>query len=103
MDSPCHCGDCGAPIDCTLTDYGIKYVLESIRESLADATAHGRTDTWDRVMPKPGTGEADRRYWLGSRHVEIVRGWAELIQGYNLEPGESAIVDLFLELSAPVA
>lgn len=102
-DSPFHCGDCGEPLDYSLTEQGVKYVLESVRESLEEATTHGRSGTWDRIMPAKGTGEESLTYWHGSRHVEIVRQWAEDVSNYNLEPDEKAIVDLFLELSAPVA
>lgn len=98
-DSPQHCGDCGQPIDHTLTSEGVKYVLESIREAIEDAVAQGRDSTRDRVMPKKGTGEESMTWWHGSRHVEIVRGWAKDVRNYNLEPDEKAIVDLFLELS----
>lgn len=99
-DTPCHCGNCGQPIDHTLTEDGIRYVLESIRESIEEAVAQGRESTWDRIMPMKGTAEETHTWWHDSRHVEIVRGWAEEIRNYNLDPGEKAIVDLFLELSA---
>ena len=98
-DSPCHCGTCGQPIDYSLTEDGIRYVLESIRESLEDAVAQGRDSTWDRVMPMEGTAEETHTWWHGSRHVEIVRGWAEDLRNYSLEPDERALVDLFLDLS----
>ncbi len=101
-DCPAHCGHCGKPLDCELTGEGVRYVLSAVRDSLEEATTHGRAGTWDRIMPLKGTGEESQTYWHGSRHVEIVRGWAKDVRNYNLEPAESAIVDLFLDLSAPV-
>lgn len=103
-DSPQHCDTCGCPLDHTLTDYGVRYVLDQIRDSIEEAIRDGRKATWDRIMPKPGTAEETHTYWHGSRHVEIVRGWAEMIrdynlENYNLEKDEEALVDLFLELS----
>ncbi len=31
-DTPSHCAECGVPIQCSLTDYGVEYVKESIAE-----------------------------------------------------------------------
>lgn len=98
-DTPCHCGNCGMPLDYALTGDGIRGVLESIRESIQEAIAQGRETTWDRVMPMKGTGEESMTWYHGSRHVEIVRDRAKNLQNYSLDPAERAIVDLFLELS----
>lgn len=29
-DSPMHCAECGRPLQCSLTDYGVDYVKEAI-------------------------------------------------------------------------
>lgn len=29
-DSPLHCAECGRPLQCSLTDYGVEYVKEAI-------------------------------------------------------------------------
>ena len=29
-DSPLHCAECGRPLQCSLTDYGVDYVRETI-------------------------------------------------------------------------
>jgi len=31
MDSPAHCAECGRPLQCTLTDYGVEYVKEALQ------------------------------------------------------------------------
>lgn len=97
-----HCAGCGVPLENSLTSDGVNHVLEAMRESLQEAVDGGRATTWDRIMPLKGTGEETMTYWHGSRHVEIVRGWAEQIQGYMLEKDESALVILFLELSEKI-
>ena len=101
-DSPCHCGACGEPLENPLTSDGVNYVLETIQDSIQEAVDKGRADTWDRIMPMKGTGEESQTAFHGSRHVEIVRGWALQLHDYSLEKEESAIVDLFLELSEAV-
>lgn len=30
-DTPMHCAECGRPIQCSLTDYGVDYVKKTIR------------------------------------------------------------------------
>jgi hypothetical protein len=30
---PIHCAECGRPLQCTLTDYGVDYVRETIAEN----------------------------------------------------------------------
>ena len=32
-DSPMHCAECGRPLQCSLTDYGVDYVKEAIKNS----------------------------------------------------------------------
>jgi hypothetical protein len=87
-------------LDYSLTQHGIKYVLDSIVESIQEALRDGRAQAWDRIMPLKGTGEESHTFWHGSRHVDIMRDWAEKVREYNLERDEQAIVELFLELSA---
>ena len=98
-DCPQHCSCCGVPLENPLTSDGVNYVLESIRESLAEAVEKGRAQTWSRIMPLKGTAEEDQVWLHGKRHVDIVREWAQQIQNYSLEKDERAIVELFLELS----
>lgn len=103
-DCPQHCGGCHEYLGAPLTSHGVQYVIDSIRESIQEAIDNGRASTWDRIMPAAGTGEDTEGFcktWGGKRHVEIVRTWAEDIQNYGLEQEESAIVNLFLELSEP--
>lgn len=98
-DCPQHCGTCGVPLNNPLTDDGVRYVLDAIRDSIAEALEQGRGLTWDRVIPLRGTAEEELTYWHGSRHVEITREWAQQVSNYNLEKDDQAIVTLFLELS----
>ena len=98
-DCPQCCGMCGAPIDCTLTTDGVDYVLSAIQESLESAVTHGRGPVWDRIRPMRGTAEETHTFWHGSREVDVLRAWARDVREYGLEPGEKAIVDLFLSLS----
>jgi predicted RNA-binding Zn-ribbon protein involved in translation (DUF1610 family) len=101
-DHPEHCSSCHEPLDNPLTDEGVEYVLDKIRESIEEALREGRAKAWDRIMPLPGTAEEDATWLQGKRHVEIVRGWAKQIQDCNFDDDEAAIVSLFLELSEPL-
>jgi len=31
-DTPCHCANCGRPLDCELTDDGVEYVKEQLAD-----------------------------------------------------------------------
>lgn len=98
-DCPQHCGDCGCPLDYSLTSDGVEYVLNAIHESIEEALEKGRASTWDRIMPMPGTGEVSQTYYAGCRHVEIMRDWSKHIADYGLDREDKALVDLFLQLS----
>lgn len=98
-DCPEHCGGCRCPLGNPLTDHGVTHVLDSIHESLEEAVTKGRTAAWDFLCSEANNYPKDN-YFHGSRHVEILRGWAEQLSDYNLERDEKALVDLFLELSA---
>lgn len=92
-DSPQHCGGCHVPLDNPLTDEGLLYVLEAIEEAMT-----GPESERNRIMPKPGTGEdcESFAYWHGSRHVDILRGWAEKARDCALACEESTTIDCFL-------
>lgn len=110
QDSPANCARCHRPMDYRLTTDGVAYVMEKIRESMDEGPA-----SWNAVHEcYKGT------YYEGSRHVEIVRDWAEELtsycglskkdekllnlfltvtrDGYKIHPQEQEVIDLFLEL-----
>jgi hypothetical protein len=86
-DTPQHCGHCHKPFGNPLTTYGVNYVLEHIKESL-NTPADERNKVHDCYK---GT------WYEGSRHVAIVRDWAEDLQWYNLNEADKDLVDKFLE------
>lgn len=95
-DSFPHCEHCGrAHTYVSLTDYGVSYVLDSIRESLRQPAGER-----NRIMPAPGTGEESLTYWHGSRHVDIVREWAQAIDSYRLSDKDRRLVERFLDRTA---
>ncbi len=47
-DSPCHCNVCRVPLECSLTSYGMEYVLEQLVEELYSGPAE-----WNRVWCFP--------------------------------------------------
>lgn len=98
-DSPQHCGACGCPIDTVLTDKGAEYVMDAIVRSIEEAVEKGRAQTWDRLMPMKGTAEEGQTYWHGERHIEIVRGWAEMARECVNDKADKDIIDLFISLS----
>jgi len=92
VDSPLTCEACSRPLYCTLTNYGVKALLESIMETL-DA-GHG---SWDHVV----TLEGD--YYNGRRQVEVMRDMvtAANLLDYDLSDTERWLVGYFLEATKP--
>ena len=88
-DNPSHCGACHEPLTYTLTPDGVNYVLEDIRESMANQGG------WDTVHDcYNGT------WYEGSRHVEIVRDWATELGNYFLSDADTKLVERFLDESS---
>jgi hypothetical protein len=46
-DSPCNCAYCHRPIECELTNDGIKYVYEAIRQALKEGLNTRSDWRWD--------------------------------------------------------
>lgn len=91
VDAPIHCAECGEPLDCTLTPEGVDYVLDHMRDSLRESR-----ESRNHIIPMLGTAEESLVYYHGSRHIEIVRDWAEVISWYNLPERDIKFVDKFL-------
>ena len=91
QDSPANCSNCGCPVDYSLTSEGVAYVLEALRDALRESR-----EERDRIMPMRGTGEETMTYWHGSRHIEIVRNWAEELTNYYLSRKDKEFVERFL-------
>ncbi|MEO2122444.1 MAG: hypothetical protein ABGY10_03870 [bacterium] len=87
-DTPQHCSGCHCPLDNPLTEYGVQYVVEAVKESLA-------AGNYTMMCGTPYKGG----WFEGSRHCEIVRGWAEQVQNYNLSDADADTVEKFLEVS----
>ena len=83
-DSPCHCSWCHRPIDCTLTDDGIKYVYEAIRESLRRGLNYRSDYRWDRG------------YYIGMGVHACTRDWAELLLEHNPEKKIKRVAEYYL-------
>ena len=76
-DCPQHCVQCHIPLDNPLTMYGVRYVLDAMRDSLR--AGREARDTVHECY--------DGTWYENSRHCEIVRDWAKQIQSYGGLPG----------------
>lgn len=92
-DSPQHCAVCHIPLDYSLTDYGVNYVIEALQEQL---------DAWEESPSKAMAewkavhGVYKGTWYEGSPWVEIAREWAENLKWYGLDSDDMNIVDTFL-------
>jgi len=93
QDSPAHCSECHCPLDCRLTPDGLKYVIEHVIES-AELPASERNHI---VQPLGAITAKD--YYLGSRHVEIMRDWARLALAHNPDNSDKQLLQIFLDLT----
>lgn len=87
QDSPAHCCKCHRPLDYTLTNDGVNYVIENLLKEI---------DSEDRDTVYPcyeGT------YYTGSRHCEITRDWAKHLKDHYLSQKDREIVETFLTLT----
>jgi len=79
-DSPCNCAYCHRPINCVLTQDGIKYVYESVREALKNGL----------------NARSDWRWEYGWYKGLGVRDHAEQLLEYNLEKKAKRVVEYYL-------
>lgn len=92
-DTPQNCQVCGKPCEYSLTEAGIEYVLDHIREELEAGEA-----ARNKIRDEPG------RYYDGSRQVEVVRDWAvDLSQYGGLSKSDSWLIKYFLDVTAESA
>ena len=89
QDTPANCVGCGIPLNYTLTQEGVQYVIQAITDALEEGL-----DT--HIIPTKGTGEETLTHYHESPHYEIVRDWATDLTSYNLTEEEIRIVDTFL-------
>lgn len=88
VDSPENCVECGRLCNYSLTSAGIEYVIDHILDALEEGP-----EEW----AKPCEGLS---YYKGSRHVEIVRDWAEDLKWYGLSRVDKFVIDHFLEVTS---
>lgn len=86
QDTPANCCRCHAPLAYSPTGDCVKYILDAMRESLRKGRAE-RNKVHDCYN---GT------HYVGCRHVEIVRDWADAMRYWNLDKKESNFVYKFL-------
>jgi hypothetical protein len=90
QDTPANCCVCHKPLEYSLTSDGVKYVLESIRESL-NKSEEDRNKVHNCY---------DNTWYENCRHVEIVRDWANNLKWYGgLSEEEEELIDHFLEVT----
>lgn len=84
-DTPTNCSQCHAIIDSCLTDRGITYVINALKESI-------EKDDWDRMPATMG-------YYENSPKTEVVADWVRLLKyhGYQLTKWQEFIVDAYLD------
>ena len=66
-DSPLHCSVCHYPLDCTLTDDGIEYVYQALRDELRKG--------YNEYLKIHSC--YDDTYYVNCCHYEILADWAE--------------------------
>lgn len=84
-DCPANCSDCGRPLDYTLTQTGVKYVLEAMRESLNESR-----EERNKVI------EYGPLYYIGSRQCDVIRDWAIDLSQYSLNNADTDFVKHYL-------
>jgi hypothetical protein len=82
-DTPQNCCQCSRLCEYCLTEGGVRYVLETLVDALADGIDTG-------IIDEPGD------YYHGSRQVEILVDWAKDLRDYSLNKTQQFIVDTFL-------
>lgn len=83
-DSPSHCAYCNRPIDCSLTDDGVKYVYEAIRTDLKRGLNYRSEWRWEHG------------WYKGMGVHACMRDWAELLLSYNPEKKIKRIAEYYL-------
>ena len=84
-DSPTHC-DCGRPLEHSLTECGVDYVIEAIGEAL---------DAPDSEWTDPAALARGPDYYKGSPRFAVVNDWAEDLANYSLSDEQQMILDRF--------
>lgn len=75
-DCPQNCGSCGKPLEYSLTNVGVAYVVEHVRETLELGRSH-----YCRVYPS----HRDNDYYEGSPLFRVVADWVDDLRYYNLD------------------
>lgn len=87
-DSPDNCGGCHRPLENPLTAEGIEYVVEHVRERLAEGVA-------------PGDWRWEEGYYKGMDRNAVLRDWAGELCLADLSPKDAKTVSLFLFWTRP--
>jgi len=90
QDSPANCCQCHRPLDYSLTQEGVKYVLGHLKNCIKNGI------DWNIYDCYVGS------YYEGMPHCAVVRDWAFELKNYFLTEEEEEIVDKFLELTKEV-
>lgn len=83
-DSPCHCAYCHRPIECSLTQDGIKYVYDTIRRDLKQGLNYRSDWRWEHG------------YYVGMGVHAVTREWAEQLLEHNPEKKIRRVVEYYL-------
>lgn len=75
-DCPQNCDSCGKPLEYSLTNVGVAYVVEAVRETLELGRSH-----YCRVYPS----HRENDYYEGSPLFRVVADWVEDLRYYNLD------------------
>lgn len=75
-DSPQNCDSCGKPLEYSLTNDGIDYVVEAVRETLQLGRSH-----YCRIYPS----HRENDYYEGTPLFSVVKDWVEDMRYYNLD------------------
>ena len=78
VDYPLHCSRCNRPLDHSLTEDGVQYVLEALKGEL-DTTIYNGRDSW----------------YDGSPRYQIHLDWADDLRSYCHSSDEEEILEDF--------
>jgi len=83
-DYPMHCDECGRPLDYSMTEEGVKYAINEMKETLKT----GRKEYLKASQCL--------KYYKGCPQVDITRDWAGDLIWYNLPDEQERFIKKFL-------
>lgn len=86
-DAPMHCEECHRPLECTLTDTGIAYVVDHIRSEIDQ-------NNIDPIGPR-------LPWYENAPRSEVVADWCRQAKDHGLDAWQTFLVDAFLSWVPP--